>query len=113
MKQNQDVSGSDWEQSYRDHHPQAAFAIDVVDKYDEWSVATDSPKNSLFRSRVIRDIQILLTRLHYDPGQPDGINGKKTKRAITFFIVNEGLDESISDDALLRYLKYKVDARRN
>lgn len=42
---------------------------------------------------TIRQIQLLLSFLGYDPGAPDGIDGEKTQSAVRLFQAREGLRE--------------------
>lgn len=42
---------------------------------------------------TIRQVQLLLSFLGYDPGAPDGIDGEKTQSAVRLFQAREGLRE--------------------
>ncbi|KQQ85979.1 peptidoglycan-binding protein [Aureimonas sp. Leaf324] len=82
----------------------------TVDIPDDWS-QTAGRTASVDMSRAIRNVQAILIKLGYDPGQPDGKVGARTEAAIRQFQGKAGLEATGKvDEPLIRALLERKDA---
>ncbi|MBB3934382.1 peptidoglycan-binding protein [Aureimonas phyllosphaerae] len=82
----------------------------TVEIPDDWS-ETAGRTASVDMSRAIRNVQAILIKLGYDPGQPDGKVGARTEAAIRQFQGKAGLEATGKvDEPLIRALLERKDA---
>ncbi|MCU0831914.1 MAG: peptidoglycan-binding protein [Rhizobiaceae bacterium] len=67
---------------------------------DEWRIA-QATTASVDVKKAITNVQLILTKLGYDPGPADGVMGGKTRNAIRAFQKSENLPETGEIDAAL------------
>lgn len=85
-------------------------AANTVDVPADWSETAGSTA-SVDMSRAIRNVQAILIKLGYDPGQPDGKVGARTEAAIRQFQGKAGLAATGKiDEPLIRALLDRKDA---
>lgn len=76
----------------------------TVDVRDEWRTGTETT-SSVDMKKAVTNIQLILGKLGFDAGPPDGVMGAKTRTAIRAFQKANGLEETGEiNDPLVRAL---------
>ena len=86
-------------------------SANTVDVPQDWSEGSADTTASVDMTRAVRNIQIILGKLGYDAGAPDGKVGARTTDAIRSFQSDSGLEATGEiDETLIRALLARKDA---
>ncbi|WP_265516403.1 peptidoglycan-binding protein [Nitratireductor luteus] len=82
----------------------------IVNVRDEWRTGTETT-SSVDMKKAVTNIQLILGKLGFDAGAPDGVMGAKTRTAIKAFQKANGMKETGEiDDRLVRALLQRNEA---